>query len=138
MTTVGIDIGTSSVKVALVAADDRLVAYANRALAVSRPHSGWSEQDPHAWWDAVVACMDELRATHGAALAGASAIGLSGQMHGATLLDDHGDRAPPVHSLERRAQQRAVRAPHARMAGAAMPSPETSRCPVSPRPSSCG
>ena len=90
MTTVGIDIGTSSVKVALVGPDDRLVAYANRGLVVSRPHPGWSEQDPHAWWDAVIACMDELHAGHGAALAGADAIGLSGQMHGATLLDERG------------------------------------------------
>src|SRR5262249_51798586 len=82
MTTVGIDIGTSSVKVALVAADDRLIASASRPLSVSRPKPGFSEQEPEHWWQGVVACMDELRAGHGAELAQAAGIGLSGQMHG--------------------------------------------------------
>ncbi|HEX7559656.1 MAG TPA: FGGY family carbohydrate kinase, partial [Usitatibacter sp.] len=89
MITVGIDIGTSSVKVALVG-DDRVVASTSRPLEVSRPRAGFSEQDPRDWWQAVVACMDELRAMHGAALAETRAIGLSGQMHGATLLDERG------------------------------------------------
>ena len=90
MTTVGIDIGTSSVKVALVASDDRLIASASRPLTVSRPKPGFSEQDPEHWWQAVLACMDDLHAAHGAELAAADGIGLSGQMHGATLLDDRG------------------------------------------------
>jgi xylulokinase len=90
VTTLGIDIGTSSVKVALVGEDDRVIASPSRPLTVSRPKPGFSEQDPADWWNAVVACMDELRASHGSALAGTKAIGLSGQMHGATLLDEKG------------------------------------------------
>ena len=90
MTTVGIDIGTSSVKAALVADDDRVIAYASRPLSVSRPQPGFSEQEPEHWWTAVVACMDELRSGNGGALAEAGAIGLSGQMHGATLIDRRG------------------------------------------------
>jgi xylulokinase len=93
--TAGIDIGTSSVKVALVGDDDHVVASASRPLEVSRPRPGFSEQDPHDWWDAVVACMDELRARHGDDLAATQAIGLSGQMHGATLLDERGDVLRP-------------------------------------------
>jgi xylulokinase len=95
MSHIGIDIGTSSVKVALVADDDRLVAYASRALVVSRPQPGFSEQDPEAWWTAVVACMDELCAGNARAVAEVAGIGLSGQMHGATLLDEHGDVLRP-------------------------------------------
>jgi xylulokinase len=86
--TVGIDIGTSSVKAAIVDGEDRIVASASRPLEVSRPHPGFSEQAPSHWWTAVLACMDELRERQGAELAETQAIGLSGQMHGATLLDD--------------------------------------------------
>jgi xylulokinase len=95
MSHIGIDIGTSSVKVALVADDDRLVAYASRPLAVSRPQPGYSEQDPEHWWAAVVACMDELHAGNARAMAETAGIGLSGQMHGATLLDAAGDVLRP-------------------------------------------
>jgi xylulokinase len=93
--TIGIDIGTSSTKVALVGDDDRVIATASRALEVSRPQPGFSEQDPRHWWAAVLACLDELKATQGAELAEAEAIGLSGQMHGATLLDAKGEVLRP-------------------------------------------
>lgn len=90
MITLGIDIGTSSVKVALVGDDDRVLASASRPLVVSRPQPGFSEQDPQHWWQAVVQSLDELHARNGAELAETQAIGLSGQMHGATLLDEQG------------------------------------------------
>ena len=90
MITLGIDIGTSSVKVALVDDDDRVIGSASRALTVSRPRPGWSEQDPEQWWSATCAGLDELQAKHRDALADTAAIGLSGQMHGATLLDAQG------------------------------------------------
>jgi xylulokinase len=85
----GIDLGTSSVKAALFDADQRLIGQASRSLEVSRPHPGWSEQDPEAWWRALEAAVDALAADH--PLAGLRGIGLSGQMHGAVLLDadDH-------------------------------------------------
>lgn len=95
MITLGIDIGTSSVKCALVDGDDRVLASASHPLAVSRPQPGFSEQDPHHWWDAACAGLDELHAKHGSALAQVEAIGLSGQMHGATLLDAQGDVLRP-------------------------------------------
>jgi xylulokinase len=80
----GVDIGTSSVKAVLV--DDRgaIVAQASEALEVSRPAPGFSEQDPHAWWRATVAAVRALPAVDRAGVRG---VGLSGQMHGATLLD---------------------------------------------------
>src|SRR5262245_28785564 len=84
----GIDIGTSEVKVALVDGAQRLVGVGRAALEVSRPHRLWSEQDPDSWVRATEAAIGELRASCAAELAAVSGIGLSGQMHGAVLLDD--------------------------------------------------
>ena len=86
-TTLGIDLGTSELKLALVDADGALVAGAGAPLKVSRPHPHWAEQLPGDWWRALLAAAGTLRASHPAAWAGVSAIGLSGQMHGAVLLD---------------------------------------------------
>jgi len=82
----GIDVGTSEVKVVLVD-EGRLVALAHAALEVSRPHPQWSEQDPDSWWRAAQSAIAEIRAAHGRELAAVRGIGLSGQMHGAVLLD---------------------------------------------------
>ncbi len=94
MITLGIDIGTSGVKVALVehhlSAGERVIASASEPLTVQRPQAGWSEQDPETWWLATLTCVDSLRITHAPQLAQCAAIGLSGQMHGATLLDRDG------------------------------------------------
>jgi xylulokinase len=90
MLTLGIDIGTSSVKAVLLDDDDRLLASTSRPLVSSHPRPGFSEQDPEDWWRATCHAVDALREEHGAALAEVVAIGLSGQMHGATLLDANG------------------------------------------------
>lgn len=86
----GLDLGTSGVKALLIDADQRAVASATGALDVSRPRSGWSEQAPSDWLTAAGTAIGKLRVTHGAALAAVRGIGLSGQMHGATLLDASG------------------------------------------------
>ena len=83
----GIDLGTSELKVAIVDVDHRVVAAAAEPLAISRPHPLWSEQEPADWWAALDATLLRLRASHGAALAAVRAIGPTGQMHGAVLLD---------------------------------------------------
>jgi xylulokinase len=83
----GIDIGTTSVKSVLIDDRQNLVGTASAAVAVSRPHPGWSEQNPADWWRATAATLDELAAAHKDAMAKVAGIGLSGQMHGATLLD---------------------------------------------------
>ncbi len=87
--TLGIDLGTSAVK-ALLLDGDRIVGTAQAPLTVSRPHPDWSEQDPEAWWAATCACLDALAAAHPTTLRAVGAIGLAGQMHGATLLDADG------------------------------------------------
>ena len=83
----GIDVGTSEIKVVLVDGADRLIGVGRAALEVARPHPLWSEQHPQAWIDGTEAAIGELRAAHAAELAAVTGIGLSGQMHGAVLLD---------------------------------------------------
>ena len=80
----GIDIGTSSVKAVIVDDNDAVVEQASAPLNVSRPQAGWSEQNPADWWNATNAAVKSLPAKARAAV---RAVGLSGQMHGATLLD---------------------------------------------------
>ena len=80
----GIDLGTSSVKAVIVDEGEAIVSQASAPLTVSRPQPLFSEQDPGDWWRAAVEAMLRLPA---AARARVSSIGLSGQMHGATLLD---------------------------------------------------
>jgi xylulokinase len=83
----GIDLGTSSVKVVLIDADQRVVAWDTTQFHVSRPHPGWSEQDPESWWTATEGCLDALAKGNPKEMAAVRGIGLSGHMHGATLLD---------------------------------------------------
>ena len=86
----GIDLGTSSVKVLLLDHDQRVRAQSEIPLLVERPRPLWSEQDPEAWWTAVNQAMASIQADHRPELSAVRGIGLSGQMHGATLLDRAG------------------------------------------------
>jgi xylulokinase len=82
---IGIDLGTSGIKVILLAGDGTVQDSASAGLTVSRPLPLWSEQNPEHWWQALQNCMDQLSKRQ--SLAEVKAIGLAGQMHGATLLD---------------------------------------------------
>ncbi len=84
---IGIDVGTSEVKALLLAADHTVLGTAGSTLEVSRPHPGHSEQNPADWWAATQAALAKLKTAHPAEYAAVQAIGLSGQMHGAVLLD---------------------------------------------------
>ena len=86
-TYLGIDIGTSGVKAMLIDAGGQALADATAPLSVSRPKDGWSEQNPEDWWQATLACLDALFKSSPEALVQVRGLGLSGQMHGATLLD---------------------------------------------------
>ncbi|MCA1368281.1 xylulokinase [Bradyrhizobium sp. BRP14] len=84
----GLDLGTSGVKAMLIDSGQKIVGSASAALDVSRPHPGWSEQDPADWIRAAEEAINGLKKTHAQALAAVRGVGLSGQMHGATLLDE--------------------------------------------------
>ncbi|STW86451.1 Xylulose kinase [Klebsiella pneumoniae] len=82
---IGIDLGTSGVKAILLNEQGEVVASHTEKLTVSRPHPLWSEQDPEQWWLATDTAMKALGAQH--SLRDVKALGIAGQMHGATLLD---------------------------------------------------
>ncbi|MFG6433769.1 xylulokinase [Roseateles sp. LYH14W] len=84
----GLDLGTSEVKALLL--DDRgfTVGTAGSTLTLSSPQPLWSEQNPTDWWAATEAAIALLREAHPEEFAAVRGIGLSGQMHGAVLLDE--------------------------------------------------
>ena len=82
----GIDIGTSGVKTVLIDADQSLIASATSPLDIIRAQSGYSEQHPEWWWDAVQKTVSSLQKNHQKELSAVKAIGLSGQMHGLVAL----------------------------------------------------
>ncbi|EOE1184697.1 xylulokinase [Proteus mirabilis] len=81
----GLDLGTSSVKAIIMNEQGDVVASHSIPLTLSRPHPQWSEQDPQAWWQATDKAIKQLSRTQ--PMEQIQAIGLSGQMHGAVLLD---------------------------------------------------
>ena len=87
----GLDLGTSGLKALLVDADENIIAEASAPLQVSRAHDGWSEQNPDDWFTACAAAIAGLDAD----LSGVQGIGLSGHMHGATLMDANGTALRP-------------------------------------------
>ncbi len=82
-----------AVKAVLVDDSGAVVEIASAPLSVSRPHALWSEQDPTDWWAATNSAVSDLDLTRRHAV---KAIGLSGQMHGATLLDADGQALRPA------------------------------------------
>jgi xylulokinase len=90
-TLLGIDLGTSSVKAMLTDRVGAVLAQADAAYPVDRPHAGWAQTDPEAWWSAVRDAVASVLTQ--APRARPAGIGLSGQMHGVVLC---GPDAAPV------------------------------------------
>lgn len=82
----GIDLGTSLLKLQAIDPAGRAIAATSAPLTLSIPRPGWAEQDPAAWWEALVRACQALFAAGAIAPAQIAAIGLSGQMHGAVFL----------------------------------------------------
>ncbi len=85
----GIDLGTSGVKALMIDEQQNVISAASAPLQVDHLHDGWSEQDPQSWIDATRAAIANI-ASGGTNLKLVRGIGLSGQMHGATVLDSAG------------------------------------------------
>ncbi|HEV3312421.1 MAG TPA: xylulokinase [Chloroflexota bacterium] len=83
----GLDAGTSGVKAVLVNGLGSLVDQASTELTLEMPRPGWSEQSPEAWWQAIIASVQQLLGRNPGADRFIQGIGVSGQMHGAVLLD---------------------------------------------------
>lgn len=91
---IGIDLGTSGVKVILMDEAQNIIATENVSLSISRPKPLWSEQNPDDWWLATDQAMLTLQSQHD--LQHVKAIGLTGQMHGAVLLDKNNQALRPA------------------------------------------
>lgn len=91
----GLDLGTSGLKGLLMDEAQNVIGAATAPLQVSRPHDGWSEQDPQSWITACEAVLDSLCTEFPTEMQALKSIGLSGQMHGATLLDKAGNPLRP-------------------------------------------
>ncbi len=91
-TLMGIDLGTTGVKAALFSVDGGVVvASATVGYALRHPHPGWAEQDPNEWWEATTAAIRACLAEgtlQGFTAESVLGLAISGQMHGAVLLDD--------------------------------------------------
>lgn len=95
----GIDLGTSGVKAVVLDRAHRLLASGTAPLALDTPQPLWREQHPDQWWqacDAAVSAALQALQHGGHKASGIEAIGLTGQMHGATLLDGHGEVLRPA------------------------------------------
>ncbi len=86
-TLIGLDVGTSGVKGVAIDADGRVLATATADYPLSRPHPGWSEQEPEDWWRAAEDCLARLPE---------GPIGFSGQMHGLVVLGADGSVLRPA------------------------------------------
>ncbi|NJD02321.1 MAG: xylulokinase [Ruminiclostridium sp.] len=83
----GIDIGTSGTKTVLFDTMGNTIVSDLGEYPMYQPHSGWAEQDPEDWWRAVHTTINNVILKSGIASSDIKGIGLSGQMHGAVLLD---------------------------------------------------
>jgi xylulokinase len=90
----GLDIGTSGVRVILVRRAGDVVASATSSLTLSTPRPGWAEQDPEDWWKASIAAI--TAATAKAPNERVLAVGISGQMHSSVFLDRGGQVIRPA------------------------------------------
>ena len=90
----GIDLGTSAIKLLVIDESNSVLAESNISLDVSRPQPLWSEQEPDDWWRALLKGIEDLKSQ--TSLSDLKGIGLSGQMHGAVLLDKEGEVLRPA------------------------------------------
>ncbi|SIQ60039.1 xylulokinase [Alkalispirochaeta americana] len=108
---IGIDIGTSSVKVCVLQEDRGVLGEGQASYVTVSPRPGWAEQDPEAWWKGTLEALGEAlhKARDGAGRSGRAleikGIGVTGQMHSFVLLDkNHQVLRPAVTWMDSRAK----------------------------------
>lgn len=94
--TLGIDLGTSSVKTVLFNTIGESIASASADYPLLMPHNGWAEQQPEDWFEGTVKTVRAVVEKSGVDTADIAGIGISGQMHGAVLLDGDGRALRPA------------------------------------------
>ncbi|MBS3766968.1 MAG: xylulokinase [Candidatus Cloacimonetes bacterium] len=84
----GLDVGTSGVKALLLSEEGKLIKTCNESYPLSTPSSGWAEQNPADWWEAVVKVINKIIKESNIRSENIAGISLSGQMHSSVFLDD--------------------------------------------------
>jgi xylulokinase len=95
-TFLGIDVSTTATKAILIDQTGQIVAVASSGYAYQTPHPLWSEQSPQLWWQATCQSIRSVLAQSGVAPTEVSGVGLTGQMHGLTPLDEDGEVLRPA------------------------------------------
>lgn len=96
MSYLGLDLGTSSVKLVLIDEKQNLIGEASCVLSISRPKPLHSEQNPEDWWQAVLSSVSHLRKAYPKQWAQLKSIGLTGQQHGAVCLNNNNQVVYPA------------------------------------------
>ena len=91
---IGVDLGTSAVKLLLMNEEGKIEKIVSREYPLSFPHPGWSEQKPEDWWTQSIEGIKELTAEcDKSQVAG---ISFGGQMHGLVILDENDEVIRPA------------------------------------------
>lgn len=99
----GIDVGTQSVKCVVLDPEGKLHGIGQHAYDVNTPCPHWAEQNPAAWWEAVIAAVQHALEQAGIFSAQVCGIGVTGQMHGLVLVGaDHVPLRPAIIWMDRR------------------------------------
>jgi xylulokinase len=93
---IGIDLGTSSVKLLALTEEGKIVGEINKDYPVYYPKPNWAEQNPEDWWNQTLDGLKELIHRYHLPKDRIKAIGLSGQMHGLVALDKKGETLLPA------------------------------------------
>lgn len=104
---IGIDSSTTATKALLIDESGDVIAVASDEYGFETPHPLWSEQSPSLWWHGAIASIRAVLTQSAIDAADVKGIGLTGQMHGLVLLDEHGDVLRPsiLWNDQRTAQQ---------------------------------
>ena len=92
----GIDVSTTATKALLCDERGQVVGVTAQEYPFDTPKPLWSEQAPSLWWEAAARSIRAALAAAGADAGDIAAVGLTGQMHGLVLLDDHGEVLRPA------------------------------------------
>ena len=91
---IGIDLGTSAVKLLLLSSEGKIVNMVSREYPLSFPHPGWSEQNPTDWFEQSMEGVKEL--LKGQDASQVAGISFGGQMHGLVILDENDNVIRPA------------------------------------------
>tara|TARA_B100000676_G_C18058957_1_gene836411 strand:- start:1041 stop:2522 length:1482 start_codon:yes stop_codon:yes gene_type:complete len=87
---IGIDLGTSSVKLILIDKNQNILASASCNLTSQNLKDGYSEQNPQEWISATKKCLSSIKSKSPVEFSETVSMGISGHMHGATIIDNEG------------------------------------------------